>query len=166
MVYANPKISLVQIPENSENDEAYESYRNGRQVSSFTNGGLAKVAEDLWNNQFSGKTKDTPVFMSVNLETPLGFATFLANNANLQKVYIPSTFNMNKILEGLHTQKSHVLVCDEELYELEVPSNKVQELQKLTQSVGQSLVATPKGKLGKSQLFQGLATPIEPYELH
>lgn len=82
MVYANPRISLVQIPENSSNDQAYQSYKNGKEVSSYTSGELAKAANDLWRNTFSGNTGNKPVFMSVNLETPLGFAAFLANNAN------------------------------------------------------------------------------------
>ena len=42
--------------------------------------------------------------MSLNLETPLALASFIANNANLQKVYIPSTFNVNKIVESIKTQ--------------------------------------------------------------
>ncbi len=60
--------------------------------------------------------------MSVNLETPFALASFLANNANLQKVYIPGTYNMTKLLESLSIQQSSLIVCDNELFELEVPA--------------------------------------------
>lgn len=39
--------------------------------------------------------------MSVDLETPLGFASFIANASNHRKVFIPSTFNMSKILKSV-----------------------------------------------------------------
>ncbi len=41
MVYANPRLSATELPVNNSKDAAYESYRNGRLVSSFTNGELA-----------------------------------------------------------------------------------------------------------------------------
>ena len=103
MVYANPKVSAVQIPENSTSDSAYDSYRGGKQVSSYTSGELTSHAENLYKNHFSGNST-TPVFMSVNLETPFALSAFLGNNANFQKVYIPATYNMSKILESLSIQ--------------------------------------------------------------
>ena len=59
--------------------------------------------------------------MSVDLETPLGFACFLANSANHRKVFVPSTFNMSKILKSVHAQASVDLVCDKDFYEAELP---------------------------------------------
>jgi hypothetical protein len=59
-------------------------------------------AQKLWSSHFS-KAGENPVFLSVDLETPLGLASFIANNANFQKVYIPSSFNMSKILTSLKT---------------------------------------------------------------
>jgi hypothetical protein len=91
--------------------------------------------------------------MSVNLETPFALSAFLANNANFQKVYIPATYNMTKILESLSIQQSSHLICDNELFELEVPSKKQNELQEQTKSVTHSVVASNGGKLGRSQLF-------------
>ena len=105
MVYANPKESHLEIPENSAGDGAFDSYSGGRQVSSYTSGDLVKHADQLWNDHFSGKD-DHPVFMSLDLETPLAFSTFLANNTNHRKVIIPSSFNMTKILKSLRTQES------------------------------------------------------------
>lgn len=134
MVYANPNISTFEIPENSPSDLAFSAYKNGKEVSSFTSGELASHANSLWSNHFS-KFGDTPVFISLNLETPLGLASFLANNANFQKVYIPSSFNMTKILTSLKTQQSSTIVCDQELYELEVSQQKQNEYSEITKSV-------------------------------
>ena len=164
MVYANPKISTYEIPENSASDVAFQSYQNGKEVASFTSGELAQHAQDLWQNYFS-KAEDKPVFISLNLETPLGLTSFIANNANLQKVYIPSTFNMTKILTSLKTQESHMIVCDQELYQLEPPKAREQEFSEMAKSVQRIIVATTK-KLGISPLFQaGDVTSVDPYKL-
>lgn len=111
MVYANPKQSNYEIPENQSSDVAFEAYANGKRASSLTSGELVNSAQRLWNEQFS-KAGENPVFISLDLETPLGLASFIANNANFNKVYIPATFNMNKILHSLKTQNSHLIVCD------------------------------------------------------
>jgi len=39
--------------------------------------------------------------MSIDLETPLGFASFLANSSNHRKVFVPSTYNMSTILKSV-----------------------------------------------------------------
>jgi hypothetical protein len=83
MVYANPNLSTVSIPENSADDQAFVSYQNGQRVSSFTNGEITHHAQSLWSNQFSQHADVNPVFMSLNLETPLALASFIANNSNL-----------------------------------------------------------------------------------
>ena len=46
-------------------------------------------------------TTAKPIFMSMNLETPLGFSSFLANASNQRKVFVPATFNMSNILKSL-----------------------------------------------------------------
>ena len=102
MVYANPKFSNFEIPENSPSDVAFQAYSNGKQVSYLTNGDLVNSSQKLWSSLFS-KSGEQPVFISLDLETPLGLASFIANNANFQKVYIPSSFNMCKILHSLKT---------------------------------------------------------------
>ena len=66
--------------------------------------------------------------MSVNLETPLGLSAFLGANANLHKVYVPATYSMGKVLEGLETQKSSIAVVDSELFDLDAPENRSKEL--------------------------------------
>lgn len=59
--------------------------------------------------------------MSLDLESPLGLATFLANTSNHRKVFIPSTFNMSKILKSVKAQSSVDLVCDKDFFEAELP---------------------------------------------
>jgi len=81
MVYAVPSQSKFEIPENSPSDLAFQAYQNGKEVASFTSGDLVKNANQLWSETFS-KSGEKPVFISLNLETPLGLASFLANNAN------------------------------------------------------------------------------------
>ena len=81
MVYANPKISNYEIPENNPSDLVFSSYKNGKEVSSYTSSDIVTKSQSLWNDHFS-KAGENPVFISLNLETPLGLASFIANNAN------------------------------------------------------------------------------------
>ena len=118
LVYANTALSGFELPANSSSSPFYESYRGGSRVSSFTNGEIAQRSTQLWDNHWSGTAGDVvdavmfseeyrsgttakPVFMSVDLETPLGFTSFLANSSNHRKVFIPSTFNMSNILKSV-----------------------------------------------------------------
>lgn len=118
LVYANSALSGFTLPTNQASAPLYESYKGGKAVSNFTNGEIASRAIELWQNHWhesagdevdgkmfnvefrSGKTAK-PVFMSVDLETPLGFTAFLANSSNHRKVFIPSTFNASKILKSI-----------------------------------------------------------------
>ena len=165
MVYAQPNVSTShEIPENSPTDDAFQAYVGGKQVASFTNGDLASNATKLWSSHFS-KAGEQPVFISLNLETPLGLTSFLANNINFQKVYIPSSFSMSKILNSLKTQSSSVIVTDRELYELEVPQQKQSELVENTSTVTKVIVAS-SNKIGKSALFTAReVASIDPYTL-
>ena len=121
LVYATSEFAGFDLPQNDSSSQLFECYRDSRRVSTFTNGEIAEKSSDLWNNHFSKSAGDhtdakmfnvevrsgttaQPVFMSVDIETPLGFATFLANSANHRKVFIPSTFNMSKILKSVHAQ--------------------------------------------------------------
>jgi hypothetical protein len=49
MVYSNPRVTNIEIPENSTSDAAFQSYKNGKQVSSQSNGDIANAALNLWN---------------------------------------------------------------------------------------------------------------------
>ena len=79
--------------------------------------------------------------MSLDLETPLGFATFLANAANHRKVFIPSSYNMSGILKSVARQSSVDLVCDQGFYELEAPGPLAVEYKQKCGSVQNVIVA-------------------------
>ena len=64
---------------------------------------MVNFADKLWS-QYLSSYAGKPIFMSVDLETPLAFASFLASNVNMKKVFIPATFNMSKILKTLKHQ--------------------------------------------------------------
>lgn len=53
MVYANPKLSNYEIPENSPSDVAFQAYSNGKQAVSLTNGDLVSSSQSLWGSLFS-----------------------------------------------------------------------------------------------------------------
>ena len=58
------------------------------------------MASNLWSSHFS-RAGDSPIFVALDLETPLALASFLACNINLHKVFVPASFNMNKILNDI-----------------------------------------------------------------
>jgi hypothetical protein len=100
MFYAVPSLSTSQLPDNTLEDKAFECYEGGRVISSYSSSDLVSQAESLWSSHFS-HAGDSPVFMSLDLESPLALASFLSNNANHQKVFIPASYNMSKILASL-----------------------------------------------------------------
>jgi len=110
----------------------------------------------------SGKTAK-PVFMSVDLETPLGFTAFLANSSNHRKVFIPSTFNASKILKSIRAQASTNLICDSSFYELEVPEPKRDEYSEAVSSVENAIVAGSSNV--RSSIFKASLTLIDPLTL-
>lgn len=129
LVFANSSLSGFSLPQNSSNATLFECYKDGREVSSHTSGEIAEFANDLWQDHFSKSSGDItddhlfnyevtggqtckPVFMSVDLESPLGFAAFLANASNQRKVFIPSTVKMSNILNSVASQQSTDMVCD------------------------------------------------------
>lgn len=101
--------------------------------------------------------------MSMDPETPLGFATFLANTQNHRKVFIPSTFNMSKILKSVQTQESLDLVCDQVFYEFEPPGPVAAEYKEMCSSV-KNIVVAGSGS-ASSKIFSGKSTVIDPLTL-
>jgi len=110
----------------------------------------------------SGQTAK-PVFMSLDLESPLGFASFLSNASNHRKVFIPSTFNMSSILKSVHRQESVDLVCDKDFYEVELPGPVAAEYKEKCSSV-KSVIVAGTGST-KSTIFDASANIIDPLTL-
>ena len=178
LVYAQPKFSCFSLPLNEASFDLFESYRGGRRVSSFSSGEIASKSMDLWSNHFSKSSGDVPdgklfnvevssgetckpVFISLDLETPLGFSTFLANAANHRKVFIPSTFNMSKILKSVRSQQSVDLVCDKDFFELEAPGPLASEYKEMCSSV-ENVVVAGTGSSANSSIFSAKSTVIDP----
>ena len=167
MVYANPRLSNQQLPENAASDVSYVTYQNGKESSTITSGDMTSYSQSLWSNHLS-QTSESPLFLTLNLETPLALASVLAANINFKKVYIPATFSMTQILGKIHTQKSHILICDQELFELEPPQQKEAEFKEMTKSVANIVVGQTSGKKlsGKSHLFSSSqVSTIDAYKL-
>ena len=49
LVYANAALSGFSLPQNDQNHELFETYRDGRRVSQVTSGQVAQTASSLWN---------------------------------------------------------------------------------------------------------------------
>ena len=158
LVYANAALSGFSLPQNQSETNLFECYRDGKQVSSFTNGQIVEKSTQLWGDNWSRTAGDTvdgkmfnyefnsgttakPVFMSTDIDSPLGFSTFLANSANHRKVFIPSTYNMTKMLKSISAQKSVDLVCDSSFYEADLPGPVAEEYKEACSSVQNVIVA-------------------------
>ena len=109
---------------------------------SMTSSELVTKSEDLWDSVLSKDSGNEiqPVFMSCDLESPTGFASFLACSSNFKKVFIPGTFNMSEMLQSVPRQSSSTLVCDQEFYELAVPPAKTSEYQEMCSDISNVLV--------------------------
>jgi hypothetical protein len=83
------------------------------------------------------------------LESPLGFATFLACSTNFKKIYIPGTYNLSALLKQIPIQKSSWIVVDEDIYGVKAPEG----YSEYTKSIKNVLVS---GKASSStELFKG-----------
>lgn len=135
--------------------------KDGR-AHSFSSADLVSHADNLWSNSLSqsGDNLD-PVFMSCDLDSPLGFASFLACSTHFKKVFIPGSYNMSSLLKALPTQNSSMLVCDEDFYSLQAPPSG--DYKEMCAGVKHVLVA---GKKGQSELFASAkASAVDPVSL-
>ena len=128
LVYTKPHLTNMKIHGSAKSDLAMEFYSKGDLLTSLTNDELLKKAKEVWKKYLSDGEKHLPVFMTLSLQTPLGFASFLASVTNGRKVFVPSTYNMAKISKSFNFQRSDVLVCDEEVYNFEAPEHKAEEI--------------------------------------
>jgi len=114
------------------------------------------MSQDVWRMLSDSSADPNPVFMAADLETPLGFATFLACSSNFKKIYISGTYNMGTMLKQLPIQGSSWLVCDEQLYQMDAPA----QFHDTTAGIKHVLVA---GKANNTTLFKGAkAQAVDP----
>jgi hypothetical protein len=118
----------------------------------------------MFNYEFKSGRTAKPVFMSTDLETPLGFCTFLANSANHRKSFIPSTYNMSNVLKSISSQQSVDLVCDSSFYQMDLPEKMVDDYKQSCSSV-QSVVVAGTSQSVKSSIFGGSVKVIDPLTL-
>ncbi len=62
---------------------------------------LVHHSNTVWEHLKDSTSDTNPVFMSTDLETPFGLATFLACSSNFKKVYISGTYNLSQMLKQL-----------------------------------------------------------------
>ena len=141
-VYANPAMSTRQIPENQGDWVTHIAYKDGREALSLTSSDLVSKSEALWDSSVASKSGDEtkPVFMACDMESPMGFSSFLACSSNFKKVFIPGTFNMSKMLQSIPRQASQMLICDQDFYSLDVPPARQGEYQDMCNSVKNVIV--------------------------
>ena len=153
-VYTPPSMSVRQIPENQSDAVTHIAFQGSNQRE-YTSSDMVDNAKSLWDNHLSqtkeGEHANTPVFMPCDLETPFGFAAFLSLSSNLKKVFIPGTFNVSQMLKSVPRQGSTFVVCDEDLYNIEMPPSAASTYQEMCSNVTGALVAG--NAASSSQLF-------------
>lgn len=151
-VYANPALSTRQIPENQAAWVTHIAYKGGKQTLSLTSADLVTKSKSLWESSLSKSgDESTPIFMACDLESPLGFASFLACSAHFKKVFVPGTFNVSQMLHSVPRQGSTLVVCDADLAALEMPPAKKSEYQTMCSKV--TNVFALGQTVSKSELF-------------
>jgi len=110
MLYTKKSLSTLRIPGSEGNSIAIECFKGGDRVAALTNHELATKAKEIWQNYLNGSDKTLPVFLTLSMQYPLGFATFLASVHGMRKVFVPATYNLAKIAKSFSHQKSDVLV--------------------------------------------------------
>lgn len=104
-VYANPALSNYSIPQNSADDVTHRVFSDGKEIATLTSGDIVDASNKLWNDILiksdGAEHRQHPVFMSVELESPLGLASFLACSVNYKKMFIPGSYNMSSMLKSI-----------------------------------------------------------------
>ena len=117
MFYAKRRHTNRWIAGTTPDATALEAYKGGNLHKSFTNEQLVDQSGALWTSNFKRDDNLNPVFLTLPLSYPLGFATLLGAAANKSKVFVPSTYSLNSIAEAFKTQGADTLVCEQAMYE-------------------------------------------------
>ena len=115
----------------------------------------------MWQSNFKDQGSLNPLFLTLSLSYPLGFACLLGAASHKSKVFVPSTYSLNSIAHAFKTQGADTLVCESAMYQSEVPEDQVDEIKQWTDSFDKVFVAG--GAQGaESQLF-GKGTNLDLY---
>lgn len=163
MLYTKKSLTNLRMEGSEAKNLAMECYSQGDKVASLTNGDLIKKAKQIWKSHLNGDDKTLPVFLTLSLQYPLGFATFLSSVMNGRKVFIPSTYNIAKITKSFNFQKSDVLVCEDEVFGFEPPMHKFDEVKENT-SYFKKVIVAGSGDSTESSIFSDIdATHADLY---
>ena len=163
MLYTNKSLTNLRIPGPSEDALAMECYLRGDQVSSLTQSELVSKAQEIYEKFLKGEDKHLPIFLTLSLQYPLGFASFIGSLMNGRKVFIPSTYNVAKIAKNFNTQKSDVLVCEDEVFTFDPPAHKVDEVKESVANF-KKIVVAGAGSKSDSKVFSDVdATSSDLY---
>lgn len=130
MTYAKPSNTNMRLPSISASDLLYESYSGSSVHSTHTHSSITEQASTIWKNYLSS-TSGSQIFMSLALDNPLALSTFIAANTNNKKLFIPSTYKMNKILGSIRTSMTDSAVVDNEMYSVVPPKSKANEAENI-----------------------------------
>lgn len=158
MLYTKKRLTNLRLPGTKSGSVAMECYTKGELVTSLSHSDIINKANDIWEQYLNGEDKHLPVFLTLSLQYPLGFATFLACTMNGRKVFVPSTYNVAKIAKSFNFQKSDVLVCEEDVFTFEPPAHKYDEVREHVSNFRKALVA---GKEGGSKAESNVFTNVD-----
>jgi len=151
MLYTNSNISTLRLPGTNGYAKAFEYYSKGEYATGISNREVLAKANEIWKKYLNDGDINLPVFLTLSLHTPLGFATFLSGIMNGRKVFVPSSYNMAKITKSFGFQRSDLLVCDEDLYKFEGPAHKAEEIAEHRAGFEKILVSTDTTGLNFNQ---------------
>lgn len=157
MLYTHRALTNYRVAGLESGSLALECYKGGDLVSSHSNNDLIAKAKDVWKKYLDGDDKHLPVFLTLSLQYPLGFASFLSCVMNGRKVFIPSTYNVAKLTKSFNYQKSDVLICEEDVFKFEPPSHKLDEMKENTSFFKKVLVGG-SGQQSTSNVFTDKST--------
>lgn len=148
LLYTKPNLTTLKLPGTSGNSNAVEYYKEGEYVAEITNKQFLGKSKEVWKNHLSKGNKSLPVFLTLSLQTPLGFTTFISSITNGRKVFIPSSYNVAKIARSFGYQRSDLLVCDEALYSFEAPGHIAEDVEQNKAYFEKILVPSDTNGLG------------------
>lgn len=150
MLYAKKSMTNLRIPGSESNSLAMECFSGGDRVASLTNHEFVKSAVEIWDRYLNGDNKLLPVFLTLSLQYPLGFASLLACVHGGRKAFVPSTYNLAKIAKSFNNQKSDVLICEDDLFNFVPPVHKYDEVKESTSTFKKAIVGG-SGKEGRAE---------------
>jgi hypothetical protein len=169
-VYTSPSMSTVQMSENDAEAVTHLAYKDGKQMASYTSGQLVDASTKLWEQHISASTEgddlQQSVFMAADLETPFGFASFLACASNFKKVFIPGSYKMSHMIKSVPRQHSSYLVCDEDFYTVTVPEARAAEYTEMVSGIKGALVGgSSSGAVSSSLFTEATGAKVDKYSI-